>query len=209
MVRKERQQSELGKELEGKMLEGRKLKGEMNHKKTPKAAGSVKSAPSTQNSATSASKKAEKSRETRKKHDSVQQLEGGSPLAKKQQPNGRVESMETAEIVSDAGNTRSAPSKTSKQAGHAKSAALSKYSLVKKSGGKLSNCPPVFTRDSRYFLCCSGTHIKVYSVATGHPIRTITSSSSAGGHMDTITAIMLNPHNHMQVHMLLVSAMHE
>ncbi|KAJ3416297.1 proliferating cell nuclear antigen [Chytridiales sp. JEL 0842] len=65
-------------------------------------------------------------------------------------------------------------------------------------GGVSGNCPPVFTKDSNYFIFPIGSHVKVYSVATGQSVRTI-SGSSGTGHTKDITSVVLNPSNQFQL----------
>ncbi|KAJ1555423.1 WD repeat-containing protein 75 [Nowakowskiella sp. JEL0078] len=66
-------------------------------------------------------------------------------------------------------------------------------------GGQFAKCPVVFTKDSRYFFCAVATHIKVYSVATGQTVKTL-SSQGKTAHSDAITTIQLNPTNHLQLY---------
>ncbi|RUP30360.1 hypothetical protein BC936DRAFT_138654 [Jimgerdemannia flammicorona] len=72
-------------------------------------------------------------------------------------------------------------------------------SLRKVSGGFLSNYPVEFTKDSNYFFCCTSDCIKIYSVATGEVVRTLSSSPDEGGHSDMVTCVMLNPNNALQL----------
>ncbi|KAL1916581.1 uncharacterized protein VTP21DRAFT_5772 [Calcarisporiella thermophila] len=71
-------------------------------------------------------------------------------------------------------------------------------SVSKVSGGPLSQFPVIFTNDSRYFFCCASTSIKIYSVATGELVRTLSSSES--GHRDTITCTLVNPTDSNQLY---------
>ncbi|KAI9204433.1 WD40-repeat-containing domain protein [Polychytrium aggregatum] len=60
--------------------------------------------------------------------------------------------------------------------------------------GNLGAIPPVFTKDSGYLFCATESTIKIFSVATGHAVRSIV------GHTDTVTATFLNPENHLQLY---------
>ncbi|KDQ63260.1 hypothetical protein JAAARDRAFT_29279 [Jaapia argillacea MUCL 33604] len=71
-----------------------------------------------------------------------------------------------------------------------------------------SRCPPVFTRDGSYFFSIVGSSIKVYSVATGQVVSTLSASFSGSsacrspesdGHTDLITSAILSPHNPFQL----------
>ncbi|NXF85627.1 WDR75 protein, partial [Eubucco bourcierii] len=65
--------------------------------------------------------------------------------------------------------------------------------VVRCGGGNHHGANAVFSADS-YLLCASGDFVKVYSVATEETLRLM------GGHADRVTAIQLNPHNHMQLY---------
>nr|VWO94276.1 Transcriptional repressor rco-1 [Ganoderma boninense] len=69
-----------------------------------------------------------------------------------------------------------------------------------------SRAPPIFTKDGSYFFSATGPSVKIYSVATGEVVSTLTAppnsvSGAAGSsqHSDTITAAILNPHNPFQL----------
>ncbi|KAF9417570.1 hypothetical protein BGZ94_009944 [Podila epigama] len=65
---------------------------------------------------------------------------------------------------------------------------------------RLSDYPVVFTSDSSYFFACHAKSIRIFSVETGQIVRVLSSSSQEGGHTDTVTAIMLNPKNTLQLY---------
>ncbi|THH10974.1 hypothetical protein EW145_g971 [Phellinidium pouzarii] len=69
-------------------------------------------------------------------------------------------------------------------------------------------CPAVFTADGDYFFSVVGTAVRIYSVATGKVVSTLSSTStgssasriaSGQGHSDVITAVILNPENPFQL----------
>ncbi|KAI8388924.1 WD40-repeat-containing domain protein [Radiomyces spectabilis] len=76
----------------------------------------------------------------------------------------------------------------------------SKLSLDQVAGGKISEYPIVFTKDSKYFFSCVGSCIKVFSVATGAIVKVLSKSPALGGHSRQITGIMLNPKNPLQLY---------
>ncbi|KAJ1301607.1 hypothetical protein OPQ81_008855 [Rhizoctonia solani] len=57
----------------------------------------------------------------------------------------------------------------------------------------ISSLPPLFTPDSRYFFTSVASSLQIYSTATGRLISTIPA------HSDTITALLLNPHDPNQL----------
>ncbi|KAI5124094.1 hypothetical protein M0805_000908 [Coniferiporia weirii] len=68
--------------------------------------------------------------------------------------------------------------------------------------------PAVFTADGNYFFSVVGTAVRIYSVATGKVISTLSSSSTGSsasriangeGHTDAITSAILNPENPFQL----------
>ncbi|KAI9512508.1 WD40 repeat-like protein [Russula earlei] len=59
--------------------------------------------------------------------------------------------------------------------------------------------PPVFTKDGSYFFSVVGSCVKIYSTATGLVVSTLSSKREAGGHTNTITSAILNPHNAYQL----------
>ncbi|EJD03775.1 uncharacterized protein FOMMEDRAFT_167102 [Fomitiporia mediterranea MF3/22] len=68
--------------------------------------------------------------------------------------------------------------------------------------------PPVFTIDGNYFFSIIGAAVRIYSVATGKVVSTLSSSSmgssasrvtSGEGHSDVITSAILNPENPFQL----------
>ncbi|KAF8578728.1 WD40 repeat-like protein [Ramaria rubella] len=72
----------------------------------------------------------------------------------------------------------------------------------------VSNRPPVFTKDCRYFFVIAGSSVKIYATATGQVVSTLSSSSSGSassssqlgdGHTDEITAAFINPRNAFQL----------
>ncbi|KAI7860103.1 WD40-repeat-containing domain protein [Circinella umbellata] len=79
---------------------------------------------------------------------------------------------------------------------------LQKRSLVvsKTAGGKISDYPIVFTKDSRYLFACTGSSIKIYSVATGAALKVLSKTGSTGGHTKMVTNVALNPKNPMQLY---------
>ncbi|KAK0465574.1 WD40 repeat-like protein [Desarmillaria tabescens] len=64
-----------------------------------------------------------------------------------------------------------------------------------------SKVPPVFTKDGSYFFSLAGPHIKIYSVATGQVVSTLSAPQSASGDIssDLLTCAILNPHNAFQL----------
>ncbi|KAG0242251.1 hypothetical protein BGX31_000413 [Mortierella sp. GBA43] len=65
---------------------------------------------------------------------------------------------------------------------------------------RLSDYPVVFTSDSNYFFSCNAKSIRVLSVETGQVVRVLSSSAEEGGHKDTVTSVMLNPRNLLQLY---------
>lgn len=65
---------------------------------------------------------------------------------------------------------------------------------------RLSDYPVVFTSDSNYFFSCNAKTIRVLSVETGQVVRVLSSSAEEGGHKDTVTGVMLNPRNLLQLY---------
>ncbi|KAF9173385.1 hypothetical protein BGX21_002483 [Mortierella sp. AD011] len=65
---------------------------------------------------------------------------------------------------------------------------------------RLSDYPVVFTSDSNYFFSCNGKSIRILSVETGQVVRILSASSEEGGHSDTVTSVMLNPKNPLQLY---------
>ncbi|SPO39963.1 related to NAN1 - U3 snoRNP protein [Pseudozyma flocculosa] len=63
--------------------------------------------------------------------------------------------------------------------------------------GKMSDLPVVFTRDADYFFLASKASIKIYSRTTGQVVSTL--SSDAHAHTATITGMLLNPSNPLQL----------
>ncbi|KAH7334387.1 quinon protein alcohol dehydrogenase-like superfamily [Rhizoctonia solani] len=57
----------------------------------------------------------------------------------------------------------------------------------------VSSLPPLFTPDSRYFFTSAASSLQIFSTATGRLISTIPA------HSDTITALLLNPHDSTQL----------
>ncbi|KAI8812077.1 hypothetical protein BJ742DRAFT_80102 [Cladochytrium replicatum] len=78
------------------------------------------------------------------------------------------------------------------------SATVSPCTLTTLSGGRFARCSVVFTKDERYIFCAVASHIKVYSVATGLPVRTL-STTSGTAHSALITSLQLNHANHLQL----------
>ncbi|KAF9953677.1 hypothetical protein BGZ65_004522, partial [Modicella reniformis] len=64
---------------------------------------------------------------------------------------------------------------------------------------RLSDYPVVFTSDSNYFFSCNAKTIRILSVETGQVVRVL-SSADEGGHTDTVTSVMLNPRNLLQLY---------
>eukprot|EP01134_Creolimax_fragrantissima_P000341 CFRG0341T1 len=60
------------------------------------------------------------------------------------------------------------------------------------SGGNFTAYPPVFTPDSKYFLCCADGKVHLYSALTGLRVHTLT------GHRATVTSIQISPENPLQ-----------
>ncbi|XP_033117406.1 WD repeat-containing protein 75-like [Anneissia japonica] len=65
--------------------------------------------------------------------------------------------------------------------------------LVQRGGRKFVQERTIFSKDSKYLLCCSGNAVSVYSTASGECVQTLTS------HQDAVTGIQLNHSNHLQV----------
>lgn len=65
---------------------------------------------------------------------------------------------------------------------------------------RLSDYPVVFTTDSNYFFSCNAKTIRIISVETGQVVRILSASTEEGGHADTITCVMLNPKNSLQLY---------
>ncbi|KAI1317106.1 hypothetical protein EDD11_008993 [Mortierella claussenii] len=65
---------------------------------------------------------------------------------------------------------------------------------------RLSDYPVVFTSDSNYFFSCNARTIRILSVETGQVVRILSSSVEEGGHKDTVTCVMLNPKNPLQLY---------
>ncbi|KAF9923543.1 WD repeat-containing protein 75 [Linnemannia zychae] len=65
---------------------------------------------------------------------------------------------------------------------------------------RLSDYPVVFTSDSNYFFSCSGKSIRIISVETGQVVRILSNSVEEGGHSNTVTCVMLNPSNSLQLY---------
>ncbi|KAF7726185.1 WD repeat-containing protein 75 [Apophysomyces ossiformis] len=72
--------------------------------------------------------------------------------------------------------------------------------LAKTAGGKISEYPVEFTKDSKYFFSCVGTCIKIYNVATGAVVKVLSRSPQAGGHSHKVIRVMLNPKNPLQLY---------
>ncbi|KAI8137418.1 WD40-repeat-containing domain protein [Fennellomyces sp. T-0311] len=72
--------------------------------------------------------------------------------------------------------------------------------VSKTAGGKISEYPIVFTKDSRYVFACTGSSIKIYSVATGAALKVLSKTGSIGGHTKAVTNVALNPKNAMQLY---------
>ncbi|KAI0686656.1 WD40 repeat-like protein [Cytidiella melzeri] len=75
-------------------------------------------------------------------------------------------------------------------------------SLTESSASKVK---PVFTKDGSYFMTASGVNVKIYSVASGQVVSTLspanTSSQPAAktGYGDAVTSMALSPHNAFQL----------
>ncbi|KAF9136120.1 hypothetical protein BGW39_006916 [Mortierella sp. 14UC] len=65
---------------------------------------------------------------------------------------------------------------------------------------RLSDYPVVFTSDSNYFFSCDAKSIRIISVETGQVVRILSSSVEEGGHSSTVTCVMLNPKNLLQLY---------
>ncbi|KAF9936435.1 hypothetical protein BGZ67_002382 [Mortierella alpina] len=65
---------------------------------------------------------------------------------------------------------------------------------------RLSDYPVVFTSDSNYFFSCNARTIRILSVETGQVVRILSNSIEDGGHSDTVTSVMLNPKNSLQLY---------
>ncbi|KAG0379289.1 hypothetical protein BGX24_000977 [Mortierella sp. AD032] len=65
---------------------------------------------------------------------------------------------------------------------------------------RLSDYPVVFTSDSNYFFSCDAKSIRIISVETGQVVRILSTSPEEGGHSSTVTCVMLNPKNLLQLY---------
>lgn len=65
---------------------------------------------------------------------------------------------------------------------------------------RLSDYPVVYTSDSNYFFSCNGKSIRILSVETGQVVRILSSSVEEGGHSDTVTCVLINPKNPLQLY---------
>lgn len=65
---------------------------------------------------------------------------------------------------------------------------------------RLSDYPVVFTTDSNYFFSCNAKTIRIISVETGQVVRILSASVEEGGHSNTVTCVMLNPKNSLQLY---------
>ncbi|KAF9432034.1 hypothetical protein BGZ76_011388 [Entomortierella beljakovae] len=65
---------------------------------------------------------------------------------------------------------------------------------------RLSDYPVVFTSDSNYFFSCNGKSIRILSVETGQVVRILSASVEEGGHSDTVTCVLINPKNPLQLY---------
>ncbi|KAK0505679.1 WD40-repeat-containing domain protein [Armillaria luteobubalina] len=64
-----------------------------------------------------------------------------------------------------------------------------------------SKVPPVFTKDGSYFFSLVGPHVKIYSVATGQVVSTLSAPRSTDEDASSLllTCAILNPHNAFQL----------
>ncbi|KAI0347808.1 WD40 repeat-like protein [Trametopsis cervina] len=68
-----------------------------------------------------------------------------------------------------------------------------------------SKVKPVFTRDGSYFMSASGANVKIFSVATGDVVSTLSPANTSSrpavptGYGDAITSMVLSPHNPFQL----------
>lgn len=60
--------------------------------------------------------------------------------------------------------------------------------------------PHTFLYFSSYFFSCNSKSIRILSVETGQVVRILSSSVQEGGHSDTVTSVMLNPKNSLQLY---------
>ncbi|XP_071956994.1 WD repeat-containing protein 75-like [Antedon mediterranea] len=65
--------------------------------------------------------------------------------------------------------------------------------LVQRGGRKFVQERTIFSKDSKYLLCCSGTVVNVLSTSSGECVQTLTS------HQEAVTGIQLNHSNQLQV----------
>ncbi|KAK0233628.1 WD40-repeat-containing domain protein [Armillaria fumosa] len=65
----------------------------------------------------------------------------------------------------------------------------------------ISKVPPVFTKDGSYFFSLVGPHVKIYSVATGQVVSTLSAPRSTDEDASSVllTCAILNPHNAFQL----------
>ncbi|XP_068429252.1 WD repeat-containing protein 75 [Clinocottus analis] len=66
--------------------------------------------------------------------------------------------------------------------------------VVHRGGSKINYRVPVVTNDSRFLLCASGEHVKVFSTSTEECVHELR------GHTDLVTGVLLRPTNHLQVY---------
>ena len=66
--------------------------------------------------------------------------------------------------------------------------------VARVAGGYLGTARPVFTRDRRFVFLSCDTVVKLVSVATGLTVRELR------GHTGIVTAMVLNPANHLQLY---------
>ncbi|KAF7655813.1 hypothetical protein LDENG_00049450 [Lucifuga dentata] len=66
--------------------------------------------------------------------------------------------------------------------------------VVHRGGSKINFREPVISTDSRFLLCASGDHVKVFSTSTEECIHNLQ------GHTDLVTGVLIKPSNHLQVY---------
>ncbi|KAJ6575276.1 WD40 repeat-like protein [Mycena capillaripes] len=65
----------------------------------------------------------------------------------------------------------------------------------------VSNVPPIFTKDGSYFFSLVGSSVRIYAVATGRVVSTLSIPRPTGydASSDALTCAVLNPHNAFQL----------
>ncbi|CAE7232872.1 unnamed protein product [Rhizoctonia solani] len=99
------------------------------------------------------------------------------------------------ETTTVAATTEGAPRKKRRKETASKKLAKgeAEWKWVALAESSVSSLPPLFTPDSRYFFTSAASSLQIFSTATGRLVSTIPA------HDDTITALILNPHDPNQL----------